>query len=81
MRHAKQHGFTVQNEGVNANAKCCLNDQRIATAKKAPPSNVYNVMDALRASIKGDERTAAEKPAKAAKKEKLARASAKRKAG
>src|SRR5256885_1116000 len=37
--------------------------QPIAAPKKAPPSNVYNLMDALRASIKGD----AEKPAKATK--------------
>ena len=47
--------------------------QPIATAKKAPPSNVYNLMDALRASIKGDQRAAAEKPAKAAKKAKVTR--------
>ena len=50
--------------------------QPISTAKKAPPSNVYNLMDALRASIKGDQRTAAEKPAKAAKKAKPAKAAA-----
>jgi DNA end-binding protein Ku len=55
--------------------------QPIAAAKKAHPSNVYNLMDALRASIKGDQRTAAEKPAKAAKKAKPAKAAAKRKAG
>ena len=30
--------------------------QPIAAAKKSPPSNVYNLMDALRASIKGDQR-------------------------
>ena len=41
--------------------------QPIAAAKKAPSSNVYNLMDALRASIKGDQRTPAEKPTKAAK--------------
>jgi DNA end-binding protein Ku len=55
--------------------------QPIAAAKKAPPSNVYNLMDALRASIKGGQRTPAEKPAKAAKKSKSAKAAAKRKAG
>jgi DNA end-binding protein Ku len=55
--------------------------QPIAVSKKAPPSNVYNLMDALRASIKGGERTPAEKPAKAAKKAKSARPTAKRKAG
>ena len=42
--------------------------QPIAASKKAPPSNVYNLMDALRASIKSGERTPAEEPAKAAKK-------------
>ena len=52
--------------------------QPIASAKKAPPSNVYNLMDALRASIKGGQR---EKPAKAAKKPKSAKPAAKRKAG
>jgi hypothetical protein len=55
--------------------------QPIAAAKKAPPSNVYNLMDALRASIKGDQRTPAEKPAKATKKAKSAKPAAKRKAG
>ena len=54
--------------------------QPITTAKKAPPSNVYNLMDALRASIKGGQRTPAEKPAKAAKKSKSAKPAAKRKA-
>ena len=48
--------------------------QPIAAAKKAPPSNVYNLMDALRASIKGGRRSApAEKPVKAAKKSKTSR--------
>ena len=55
--------------------------QPISAAKKAPSSNVYNLMDALRASIKGDQRTPAEKPTKAAKKPKSAKPSAKRKAG
>lgn len=55
--------------------------QPIAPAKKPTPSNVYNLMDALRASIKGGERTPAEKPAKAAKKAKSAKPAAKRKAG
>ena len=55
--------------------------QPIAAAKKPPPSNVYNLMDALRASIKGGERTPAEKPAKAAKKPRSAKPAAKRKAG
>ena len=54
--------------------------QPIAAAKKAPTSNVYNLMDALRASIKGDQRTPAEKPTKAAKKPKSAK-TARRKAG
>jgi hypothetical protein len=36
--------------------------QPIAAAKKATPSNVYNLMDALRANIKGGQPTAAEKP-------------------
>src|SRR5829696_8981989 len=55
--------------------------QPIAAAKKAPPSNVYNLMDALRASIKGDQRTPAEKPTRATKKAKAAKPAAKRKAG
>ena len=55
--------------------------QPIAAAKKAPSGNVYNLMDALRASIKGDQRTPAEKPTKAAKMAKSARPAAKRKAG
>jgi DNA end-binding protein Ku len=55
--------------------------QPIASAKQATSSNVYNLMDALRASIKGSERIPAEKPAKAAKKPKSAKPSAKRKAG
>jgi DNA end-binding protein Ku len=56
--------------------------QPIAAAKKATPSNVYNLMDALRASIKGGQRGApAEKPAKAAKKSKTSKPAAKRKAG
>ena len=42
--------------------------QPIVVSKKAPPSNVYNLMDALRAGIKGGQRTPAEKPAKAAAK-------------
>jgi DNA end-binding protein Ku len=54
--------------------------QPIASAKKAPPSNVYNLMDALRASIQGGQRTPAEKPAKATKKSKSAKPAAKRKA-
>ena len=53
----------------------------VASAKKAPSSNVYNLMDDLRASIKGDQRTPAEKPTKAAKKAKSAKPAAKRKAG
>jgi hypothetical protein len=28
--NTEQHGFTVQNEGANADAKSCLYDQRIA---------------------------------------------------
>jgi DNA end-binding protein Ku len=56
--------------------------QPIAAAKKATQSNVYNLMDALRASIKGGQRSApAEKPAKAAKKSKTSKPAAKRKAG
>jgi DNA end-binding protein Ku len=47
--------------------------QPIEAAKKAAPSNVYSLMDALKASIKGDRRSAApEKPVKAAKKGKAA---------
>ena len=55
--------------------------QPIAAAKKAPSSNIYNLMDALRASIKGGQRTPAEKPAKAAKKSKPPKPATKRKAG
>ena len=55
--------------------------QPIAAAKKAPPSNVYNLMDALRASIKGDQCRPAEKPAKTTKKAKSAKPATKRKAG
>jgi DNA end-binding protein Ku len=55
--------------------------QPIAAAKKPPSSNVYNLMDALRASLKGGQRTPAEKTAKAAKKPKSAKPAAKRKAG
>src|SRR6476469_3193630 len=55
--------------------------QPIAASKKAASSNVYNLMDALRASIKGGQRTPAEKPAKAAKKPKSAKPATKRKAG
>jgi len=55
--------------------------QPIAAAKKAPSSNVYNLMDALRASIKGGQRTPAEKPTKAARKTKSAKSAAKRKTG
>jgi DNA end-binding protein Ku len=55
--------------------------QPIAAAKKATPRNVYNLMDALRASIKGGQPTAAEKPAKAAKNSKSAKLASKRKAG
>ena len=49
----------------------------IAAAKKSAPSNVVNLMDALKASIKGDRKAPAVKPAKAAKKV----AKPKRKAG
>ena len=55
--------------------------QPIAAAKKSTPSNVYNLMDALRASINGGQRTPAEKPARAAKKSKSAKPATKRKAG
>jgi DNA end-binding protein Ku len=56
--------------------------QPIESAKKVPPSNVYNLMDALRASIEGGQRTPAEKPARAAKKSKSAKlATKRRKAG
>jgi len=55
--------------------------QPIAAAKKAPPSNVYNLMDALRASIKGGQRSPGEKPAKVAKKTKSGKSAAKRKTG
>ena len=55
--------------------------QPITAAKKAPSSNVYNLMDALRASIKGGQRAPAETPTKAAKKPKSAKTAAKRKAG
>jgi DNA end-binding protein Ku len=57
--------------------------QPITASKKAAPTNVFNLMDALKASIKGGSRTpAAEvaKPAKAAKKATKPKA-AKRKAG
>src|SRR4029079_4858014 len=54
--------------------------QPIAASKKAPPSNIYNLMDALRASIKGGQPTPAETPTKAAKKPKSAK-TARRKAG
>jgi DNA end-binding protein Ku len=54
--------------------------QPIAAAKKTPPSAVYNLMDALRASIKGDQRTPAERSAKGAKKSKSSKPAAKRKA-
>jgi DNA end-binding protein Ku len=58
------------------------NSQRITTAKKAAPSNVYNLMDALKASIKGGTRTPAVDAAKPAKSAKKARPkAAKRKAG
>jgi DNA end-binding protein Ku len=59
------------------------NGQPITPAKKDTPSNVVNLMDALRASLKGsgksapDAKSAAAKPAKAAKKA----AKPKRKAG
>jgi DNA end-binding protein Ku len=53
--------------------------QPIAAAKKTAPNNVFNLMDALRASIKGgNNASSAEKPGKAAKPPKKA---AKRKAG
>ena len=55
--------------------------QPIAAAKKAPSSNVYNLMDALRASIKGGQRTPAEKPTKAARKTRSTKPAAKRKTG
>jgi DNA end-binding protein Ku len=56
--------------------------QPIAVGKKAPPpNNVYNLMDALRASIKGGQRGPAEKPAKAPKNAKSAKPATKRKAG
>ena len=56
--------------------------QPITAAKKSPPSNVLNLMDALKASISGGKRTpaASAKPAKAAKKSKAAKAPPKRKA-
>ena len=54
--------------------------QPIAAAKKVPSSNVYNLMDALRASIKGGQRTP-QKATKAAKKPKQAKPAAKQKAG
>jgi DNA end-binding protein Ku len=54
--------------------------QPISASKKAPPSNVYNLMDALRASIKGGQRTPAEKPAKTDKKTKSGKPASKRKA-
>src|SRR6478672_6358901 len=48
--------------------------QPIAVAKKPAPSNVYNLMDALRASIKGGKASAAaDKPARVAKKSKPSR--------
>jgi DNA end-binding protein Ku len=54
--------------------------QPIAVAKKSAPSNVYNLMDALRASIKGGKASAAaDKPARVAKKSKPSRPAAKRK--
>ncbi|MBR1152817.1 hypothetical protein [Bradyrhizobium sp. JYMT SZCCT0428] len=54
----------------------------ITASKKAAPNNVFNLMDALTASIKGSTRTPAAdaKPAKAASKAKVAKP-AKRKAG
>ena len=63
--------------------------QPIIAAKKAAPSNVYNLMDALKASIKSGTRTPAADPkpakavkaAKAEKKPKVLKASSKRKAG
>jgi DNA end-binding protein Ku len=56
--------------------------QPITAAKKSPPSNVLNLMDALKASIGGGKRTpaASAKPAKAAKRSKAAKAPPKRKA-
>jgi hypothetical protein len=39
--------------------------QPIAAAKKTPPSAVYNLMDALRASIKGDQRHLRKDPRRA----------------
>jgi DNA end-binding protein Ku len=54
--------------------------QPIAATKKPAPSNVYNLMDALRASIKGGNApAAADKPARTAKKSKPSRPAAKRK--
>ncbi len=54
--------------------------QPIAASRNMAPSNVYNLLDALRASIKGGrQRTPAEKPVKAVKKSRPARP-AKRKA-
>ena len=38
--------------------------QPIATAKKAAPSNVFNLMDALRASLKSEEKAPAKKATK-----------------
>src|SRR3954471_18535800 len=54
--------------------------QPVTAAKKVPSSNVYNLMDALRASIKGSQR-APQKPTKATKKPKPAKPAAKQKAG
>src|SRR4051794_35470770 len=52
--------------------------QPIVAAKKAAPSNVYNLMDALKASIKGGmQKPADEKPARKTR----AKPAAKRKAG
>ncbi|MET3840424.1 Ku protein [Bradyrhizobium sp. OAE829] len=52
--------------------------QPIVTAKRAAPSNVFNLMDALKASIKGDKGpAAADKPAR----KNRAKPAAKRKAG
>jgi DNA end-binding protein Ku len=73
----KDHYESALQELLEKKQKC----QPIASAKMAPPSNVYNLMDALRACIKGGQRTPAEKPAKAAKKAKSAKPVAKRKAG
>ncbi|MBR1194375.1 hypothetical protein JQ609_34800 [Bradyrhizobium sp. AUGA SZCCT0169] len=51
--------------------------QPIVTAKRAAPSNVFNLMDALKASIKGDKGpAAADKPSRKTR----AKAAAKRKA-